>query len=245
LRNNIAGPGNVVLTFATPILKKTIADTATVNEGLKRIALEREKTMPSTGRSNVGGWHSNDDLFDWPEPEIATFRSWVGEAVGEISNIDLDGRIDGNRDVQMDGGAWVNLCRDGGYNKIHNHPGCSWSGVYYVTLGEPDPDAPPEAGKIEFLDPRMGATETGVQRAGCRPQASYRTGTGHDGDIPVLAVPLRKPVSRQGRTHIDCVQRDAQVQLGHRFREESNSRTGALGESEGPAPARLLWYHPA
>jgi len=162
LLNNIAGPGNVVLTFATPILKKTIADTATVNEGLKRIALEREKTMPSTGRSNVGGWHSNDDLFDWPEPEIATFRSWVGEAVGEITNIDLDGRIDGNRDVQMDGGAWVNLCRDGGYNKIHNHPGCSWSGVYYVTLGEPDPDAPPEAGKIEFLDPRMGATETGL-----------------------------------------------------------------------------------
>ncbi len=162
MRNHYTGPGNVLLTFATPILQRVFDNSAELNAGLTRIVLEREKTIPSAGRSNVGGWHSKDDLFDWPYPEIAKLRSWVGEAVGEITNIDLDGRIDGNRAVRMDGGAWVNLCRDGGYNKIHNHPGCSWSGVYYVSTGIEDPEAPPDAGKIEFLDPRMGATETGI-----------------------------------------------------------------------------------
>ncbi len=162
MRNHFPGPGNVLLTFATPILKRSFGGADSVNQGLTRIILEKEKTMPSAGRSNVGGWHSNDDFFEWPYPEIATFRGWVGEAVGEITNADLEGKIDGNRNVQMDGGAWVNLCRDGGYNKIHNHPGCTWSGVYYVSVGIPDPDAPPDAGKIEFLDPRMGATETGL-----------------------------------------------------------------------------------
>ena len=162
MRNRYPGPGNVSLAFATPILQRVFENAGPVNDGLTRIILEREKTMPSAGRSNVGGWHSNDDLFEWLHPEIATFRGWLGEAVGEITNVDLDGRLGGQMDVQMDGGAWVNLCRDGGYNKIHNHPGCSWSGVYYVSTGVRAPDAPPDAGCIEFLDPRMGATETGL-----------------------------------------------------------------------------------
>lgn len=162
MRNRYPGPGNVSLSFATPILQRVFDNAAPINDGLTRIILEREKTMPSAGRSNVGGWHSNDDLFEWPHPEIATFRGWLGEAVGEITNVDLDGRLGGEMDVQMDGGAWVNLCRDGGYNKIHNHPGCSWSGVYYVSTGVRASDAPPDAGCIEFLDPRMGATETGL-----------------------------------------------------------------------------------
>ena len=158
MRNHYAGPGNVLLTFATPILQRMFENADDLNRALIRIVLAREKTIPSAGRSNVGGWHSNDDLFDWPEPEIVTLRSWVSDAVGEIANVDLDGRIDGNREVKMDGGAWANLCRDGGYNKIHNHPGCSWSGVCHVSTGIEDPDAPPDAGKIEFIDPRMGAT---------------------------------------------------------------------------------------
>ena len=162
MRNSYPGPGNVSLAFATPILQRVFDNTGPINDGLTRAILEREKTMPSAGRSNVGGWHSNDDLFEWPYPEIATFRGWLGEAVGEITNVDLDGRLGGQMDVQMDGGAWVNLCRDGGYNKIHNHPGCSWSGVYYVSTGVRAPDAPPDSGCIEFLDPRMGATETGL-----------------------------------------------------------------------------------
>ena len=40
---------------------------------------------------------------------------------------------------------------------MHNHPNWVWSGVYYVTSGEPDPGVP-ENGKLELLDPRTVVT---------------------------------------------------------------------------------------
>lgn len=153
------GKGSVSLAFPTPVLQLQFPDTERTNAALRDLVLEREKTSPGLGRSNVGGWHSTDDVFEWPGPAIATFRQYVAQGVGEISRFCMEGQLDRPVDLQMDGGAWINLCRDGGYNKIHNHPDCDWSGVYYVTLGEADPDAPRDAGKIEFLDPRMGATD--------------------------------------------------------------------------------------
>ena len=32
--------------------------------------------------------------------------------------------------------AWANVSRRGNYHRIHNHPGSSWSGVYYVDAGQ-------------------------------------------------------------------------------------------------------------
>lgn len=156
--------------FPTPILRKQFADTEAVNSGLRALALEREKTSPNVGRSNVGGWHSTEDLFEWPGPAVATFRGYVADGVSEITHFSMEGKLDRPIDTDMDGGAWINLCRDGGYNKIHNHPDCHWSGVYYVSLGNQAEDAPRGAGMIEFLDPRMGATDVGLNGADAFPK---------------------------------------------------------------------------
>ena len=164
------GKGAVSFAFPTPFLQMQFPDTDETNAALHKLVLEREKEFPGVGRSNVGGWHSAEDVFEWPGPAIATFREYVAQGVSEISQFSMEGQLDGPVDIQMDGGAWINLCRDGGYNKIHNHPDCNWSGVYYVTLGEPDPDAPRDAGTIEFLDPRMGATDVTPQGANAFPK---------------------------------------------------------------------------
>lgn len=159
MKSHYSGKGAISFAFPTPVLQKQFPDTADINDQLLALVLEREMQSPSVGRSNIGGWHSGEDLFEWPGPAIAKFREFVAEGISEISQFCLDGQLEKPVDIQMDGGAWANLCRNGSYNKIHNHPDCTWSGVYYVTLGDTDPDAPPEAGKIEFLDPRMGATD--------------------------------------------------------------------------------------
>ncbi|MBK18895.1 MAG: hypothetical protein CMM52_08685 [Rhodospirillaceae bacterium] len=156
------GAGNVSFAFPTPLYQRVMPGYETVNPELTRIILEHEKESVSLGRSNVGGWHSGDDLLEWPYPEIDALKGWIGEAVGEITNMEMEGRLSQDHDVNMDGGAWVNLCRNGDYNTIHNHPACSWSGVYYVSLGNRDPSAPEQTGQIEFLDPRMGATAVGL-----------------------------------------------------------------------------------
>ncbi|NKB21902.1 MAG: hypothetical protein GKS01_15530 [Alphaproteobacteria bacterium] len=156
------GAGNISFAFPTPLYQRVAPDCDTVNQELKRIVLEHEQQSPSQGRSNVGGWHSGDDVLGWPYPEIDFLKGCISEGIGEITNMEMEGRLSQDHDVNMDGGAWVNLCRNGGYNTVHNHPDCSWSGVYYVCTGERDPAAPDNAGCIEFLDPRMGATMVGL-----------------------------------------------------------------------------------
>jgi uncharacterized protein (TIGR02466 family) len=162
MRPEIPISETISLAFATPILRRQWTDAAPVNEGLKRAIFAREKAEASAGRSVVNGWHSRDDLLDWKEPEIVTFRGWVGAAIQEMTKFARpDIGAAGVVNVDLGGGAWANILRDGGYHKIHNHPDCDWSGVYYVAVGEADPDGPPENGMIEFLDPRMGVTSPG------------------------------------------------------------------------------------
>jgi len=156
------GAGNVSFAFPTPLYQRVVPDCDVVNQELTRIVLDHEQKSPSLGRSNVGGWHSGDDVLSWPYPEIDFLKALIGEGIGEITNMEMEGRLSQDHDVNMDGGAWVNLCRNGGYNTIHNHPDSSWSGVYYVSVGERDPAASDKAGCIEFLDPRMGATSVGL-----------------------------------------------------------------------------------
>ena len=165
MRTDYPGQGDVSLAFPTPILRKQFSGVEETNAELHRLVLEREKLEPSEGRSNFGGWHSADDVFEWDSPAINTFRGWVSEGISEMTQFSMEGQVDGTLDVEMDGGAWINLCRNGGYNKIHNHPDCTWSGSYYVSVGVPDPEAPPGSGRIEFLDPRMGATDVTVSGA--------------------------------------------------------------------------------
>jgi len=125
-------------------------DTESVNEALLRLVLEREKTEPSTTRSNVGGWQSGHDLLNWPEPEIKMLRTWVNDAFGEIMKA-----VAGPQpfSCSLSVTAWANLNRHGDYNRTHTHSGNHWSGVYYVEPGEAV-EGRPLSGAIEFIDPR-------------------------------------------------------------------------------------------
>jgi uncharacterized protein (TIGR02466 family) len=154
----------ISLAFPTPILRRRCPDAARVNEGLLRAIHEKEQAEPTAGRSLVGGWHSRDDLLDWSYPEIRVFRGWIGAAIQEMTKFAMpEIGTQSPVNVDLDGGAWANIVRNGSYHKIHSHPDCDWSGVYYVAVGTPHPDGPAENGMIEFLDPRMGATQPGTR----------------------------------------------------------------------------------
>lgn len=140
----------VVLAFPTPMYKYVWPDTQSVNQALLRLVLEREKTTPSTARSNVGGWQSSHDLLSWPEPPIQALKTWVDDAFGEIMKA-----VAGPQPFtcSLSVTAWANLNRHGDYNRSHTHSGNHWSGVYYVEPGE-DVEGRPLSGAIEFVDPR-------------------------------------------------------------------------------------------
>ena len=162
--------------FATPFLCRYYPDTESLNKRLQEIVLERERmSPPPSAMSNVGGWQSmKRDLLDWPYPEMATLRDWIVEAVKEMTGFTFGGqplRASGKLRIY----SWANVLRHGNFNRIHNHPGTSWSGVYYVSVG--DEPASETDGMIEFVDPRGSANMIATpgrpfdQRVRIRPRA--------------------------------------------------------------------------
>lgn len=105
-------------------------------------------------RSLHGGWHSKVDLFEWGTPEVAELAQRVFSCFQEVTRVCATQAGTLNGAISMCG--WANVTERGGYNRVHNHPDSSWSGVYYVATGASDPDAP-TSGVLEFLDPRPAA----------------------------------------------------------------------------------------
>ncbi len=146
---------HIALAFATLVGRFQFPETENVNASLLRLLLDRESAIPTNNYANVGGWHSNGDLLDWPGPEIATLRSWISGALTQM--VQATGQLPEvqGRAAPPRGGfqlsAWGNVSRRGNYHRMHNHPSSAWSGVYYVT-GVSSSDS--MGGVLEFYDPR-------------------------------------------------------------------------------------------
>jgi uncharacterized protein (TIGR02466 family) len=152
---DVAVAPDITLTFATPVLIQTIPASEALNAGLRRAIMAREAAGPGMHRSNSGGWHSDETLLAWPEPEVATFKSWIDQAVQRISRLPARGNAAAVK-LAYRATGWANVSRDGNYNTQHVHTGSHWALVYYVAVGEP---APGHAlnGLLELRDPRPAA----------------------------------------------------------------------------------------
>ena len=140
--------------FATPVACLPIDNHAEINPGIERAILERKSAVHGLHNSNVGGWQSELDFTEWPEPEVVelvdSFRCGVLNMVRILSGI-------GKFESRLRLVAWANVNRGGDFNQVHTHPGSHWSGVYYVSPGEYD-DADIEfPGQLQIHDPRERA----------------------------------------------------------------------------------------
>jgi uncharacterized protein (TIGR02466 family) len=144
---------DMVNAFATPFFLFQLDDSERLNAALKALILEKERSNPGVRRSNIGGWHSEDDLFSWSDRAIDALRQ---AALGAVQTV-VPLMIGGDCDFQVTLAGWANVSRKGAYNKRHTHPGCQVSAVYYVEAGSPPTEEAPESGTFEFIDPRSHA----------------------------------------------------------------------------------------
>ena len=145
--------GDVLLAFTTPIFARHWPDSGAMNAALRELILTKERAGPGMAKSNFGGWHSEEDLFEWDHPAVAELHRRVVEATHTVTSRACGDALKGLQ-AEMGVTGWANVSRDGAYNGIHTHPECTWSGSYYVSLGERQAGIPAN-GVIEFLDPRM------------------------------------------------------------------------------------------
>jgi uncharacterized protein (TIGR02466 family) len=132
-----------------------------LNAALRALFLAREpqpdvrNPHPYTER-NAALFESRFDLFQWPQPEIAEVRELCLSRT-----LQLVQRLNGysaeqTRALRLRVESWFHITRRNGYFGVHNHPNASWSGVYCVDGGRPDPGCE-DSGQLSFLHPLAGS----------------------------------------------------------------------------------------
>ena len=95
--------------------------------------------------SNSGGWHSKPNMEERPEFKGIFDKVFsVVEAVSNHIGVDLE------KFELVSGGMWANVSGQHASNRVHIHPSCNWSFVYYVKT-------PKNCGDLIFVDPRIQA----------------------------------------------------------------------------------------
>lgn len=105
----------------------------------------RQRDPKGVANTNMEGWQSRNilqtlDQFGEMNYRIVTICRRIAESQNFLPNLLYRHQ------------AWVNISPPGASNKIHIHPNCHLSGVYYVSLSAP------ECGSIFFRDPRTAGT---------------------------------------------------------------------------------------
>ena len=100
-----------------------------------------EKGMP---RSNVGGWHSHDEIY-----KIKKFKPLVGDILKYAKDC-FDHMDVKDNFVPEITGMWGIINPPGSRNNVHTHPYNYLSGVLYLKT-------PPKSGNIVFLEPKPQA----------------------------------------------------------------------------------------
>ena len=139
------------LIFGTPLTVYVWPESDAVNAELRELILSKEATSEGLSRSNVGGWHSTPDFFAWDAECVRVVEDRVKRLFIATSHATAPDRKGVHlADCWIEG--WANINRDGSYNTLHNHSTAIWSGVYYVTTGEPEGDNR-LSGVLEIIDP--------------------------------------------------------------------------------------------
>lgn len=148
--------------FYSPLLVFEVPNSPALNQSLLRDIAPIKQSTPNVGRSNRGGWHSADDLFDRPEQSFRQLCLHIKEAIGSATTTVAPHFDFSSYGVQAQG--WVNVLVKDAINVPHDHAGWAWSGVYYVAVPESDE---PRAGHVEFLDSRTNVGAMTVEGAPC------------------------------------------------------------------------------
>ena len=96
---------------------------------LAAVYAEKERDQKGIARSNIpalGGWHSHNDLHK--DPEFAEMTKLIDAATAKIS---ADQGHNEKYTIKI-GTMWSIINPPGSANRAHVHPGCIWSGVYYI-----------------------------------------------------------------------------------------------------------------
>jgi uncharacterized protein (TIGR02466 family) len=126
----------VIQAFGTPVIAFDVPGHESTNAELQAVILARRETDAGLVRSNINGWHSDEDFVQWggnSARALAQTFADICSGVTEFPNMD-------GHSLRWVVRMWANVLDSGASNQRHFHPGAFWSGVYYVDDGRVTPD---------------------------------------------------------------------------------------------------------
>ena len=148
--------------FFSPLSIFELPNSEDLNEALLKEAYQLRNQSHGLSRSNISGWHSDDDFFIRSEPCFRKLQEEIIEAIRQTTlavSPNFDFNIWG-----MQAESWINMLDKGGMNSPHDHPAWVWSGCYYIQVPEYENS---RSGSIEFLDSRTNLRTLTVDGASC------------------------------------------------------------------------------
>jgi uncharacterized protein (TIGR02466 family) len=144
--------------FATPLVTHVWEDGSELNALLRERILAHEAESPRIAKSNHGGWHSQTGQLEFCGDAGQRLVRHMHELADEATRRVLAEHVKEIPPCRWTLSAWANVNRNGDFNKIHVHPGSTWSGTYYVDTGEPDEG---DGGTpLHLFDPCQGRSTT-------------------------------------------------------------------------------------
>lgn len=153
---------NIHPAFAVPFGEISHPDCAAMNRGLTELILALEATGDAYRNTDAvvaqpqGLYESRFEFFARQEQAVVQLRTFCWAALGDFIR-NLNTALEAGQDnLRISSQTWFHVTRNGGHFGYHNHPMASWSGVYCVDSGSPDPDVP-NNGTLTFPHPMVAA----------------------------------------------------------------------------------------
>ncbi len=148
--------------FFSPLAIFDVDGAAQLNHQLMAEATAMRAASSGLQRSNIDGWHSENDLFDRKEAGCRALCQHIKAAIEQVTRA-VSPQFD-FQSVKINHEGWINVLPPGGMNRPHDHQGAVWSGCYYIQTPVGGND---QSGLLEFIDNRTNARFHSVDGAAC------------------------------------------------------------------------------
>jgi uncharacterized protein (TIGR02466 family) len=132
--------------FAVPMASAVLPISDQVNAEIRDLLLTSADARNANKRASMEIdpllYESEFNLFSWPNEPIVRLRDACWRFLGDFLT-DINGfSVEELSKIEIQSHTWFHITQSGGRFGLHNHPMASWSGVYCVDDGQPDPAVP-------------------------------------------------------------------------------------------------------
>ncbi len=91
-------------------------------------------------KSSEGLFESSFDFLNRSHPSLNKLKAFIGRSL-QTAIAQANGGVDPRKVLVRVPESWFHITNDGGFHDAHSHGDCSWCGIYYLQVGDQQPES--------------------------------------------------------------------------------------------------------